>query len=80
MPGACVNQPYAFAVQTSGGVPPLLWSFISLNWMGINFNQSNGAFNGTSAVTGTFTGTIGVTDASNHFVSQQISLTVTQCP
>jgi len=80
LPDACVNQPYTFAVQTSGGIPPLLWSFVSLNWVGISLNQSNGTFGGMSSVTGTFTGTVGVNDATTHGASQQLSLTVKQCP
>jgi hypothetical protein len=80
MPDACLNQPYSFAVQTSGRIPPLFWSFVSLQRMGITLNQSNGAFGGMSGITGTFMGSIGVSDSTTHGVSQQLSVTVKQCP
>jgi hypothetical protein len=80
MPNACVNQPYTFTMQTSGGVPPLGWGFYSPNWIGISLNQSAGVFSGVSTVTGTFTGRLGVNDATTHGDSQQVSLTVKQCP
>ncbi len=80
LPDACVNQAYSFAIQTSGGVPPLQWSFMSSNWVAINLNQATGVFSGTTNVAGTFIGTLGVGDATGHADSQQISLTVKQCP
>jgi len=79
-PAACVNQPYTFAMQTSGGLPPLQWSFVSSNWMGINLDQSTGVFSGYSSLTGTFKGLVGVFDATQQAVSQHISVTVAQCP
>jgi len=79
-PDACVNQPYSFAIQTAGGIPPLLWSFISNSWIGINLDQSTGIFSGSSSVTGTFSGTVGVDDATGHGDSQVVTLTVKQCP
>ena len=79
-PNACVNLPYSFAVQTSGGLPPFYWSFFSSNWVGINLDQSTGVFSGTASVTGTFTGSIGVNDATWNQSSQQVNLTVIQCP
>jgi putative Ig domain-containing protein len=79
-PTACVNQPYTFAIQTSGGVPPFFWSFISNSWVGIGLDQSTGIFSGSSSVTGTFTGLLGVGDSTQHGVSQQVTLNVAQCP
>ncbi len=80
-PDACVGQPYSFAIQTSGGLPPLLWGFVSNMWVvGINLDQSTGVFSGSPTVTGTFNGTVGVNDATTHGAAQQFSLTVKQCP
>ena len=79
-PVACVNQPYSFAVQTSGGLLPLNWGFVSNAWVAINLNQATGVFSGTTNVTGTFTGNLSVSDGTTHGVSQQVTLTVKQCP
>jgi hypothetical protein len=79
-PDACVNKPYSFSLTTTGGEPPYQWSFISNAWIAINLNQSTGVFSGTADVTGTFTGTVGVFDGTNQTDSQQVQLTVKQCP
>jgi hypothetical protein len=78
-PDACVNQEYSFAIQTSGGAPPLQWSFFSSNWVGINLNQATGTFSGHATVTGTFTGTVGVLDGAGQSDSQVVTVTVKQC-
>jgi large repetitive protein len=82
MPDACLNQPYSFAVQTSGGVPPLVFSFVSTSWIGIiSLDDSTGVFSGTPiTMPGTFTGTMQVTDATRTYDTQQITLTLKQCP
>jgi hypothetical protein len=46
----------------------------------INLDQSTGVFSGTADVTGTFMGTVGVNDATGNGVSQNVTLTVKQCP
>jgi hypothetical protein len=80
-PDACVNQPYTFAIQTSGGVPPFGWGFVSNGlWVGIGLDQSSGIFSGSAGVTGTFFGTVGVFDATQISVSQNVTLTVKTCP
>ena len=79
-PDACVNQPYSFAVHTTGGTPPLFWGFFSNNWVGISMDQSTGIFSGFSTVTGAFQGSVNVFDATTHGVSQNVTLTVKQCP
>jgi hypothetical protein len=79
-PDACVNQPYSFAIHTAGGTPPLFWGFYSSNWVAISMDQSTGIFSGSSNVTGTFHGTVSLGDATNHFISQNVTLTVKQCP
>jgi hypothetical protein len=37
-------------------------------------------FSGTSPITGTFTGKVILSDATGHYFTQDISLTVNQCP
>ncbi|HET9742523.1 MAG TPA: Ig domain-containing protein [Terriglobales bacterium] len=75
---ACLNQPYTFTVQTTGGAQPLLWSFFGSG----NFPVYlvSGVFSGTPTMTGTFDGTVAVTDGAAQSASQQVSLTVNQCP
>lgn len=79
-PDACVNTPYSFAIQTSGGIQPLFFGFFSSDWVAINMDTSTGVFSGSTTVTGTFSGTVSVGDATGHGVSQVVTLTVKQCP
>jgi hypothetical protein len=79
-PDACVNQPYTFAMQTSGGAPPFGWSFVSNSWVLVGLDQSTGIFSGSPNATGTFHGSVGVFDATQNSVSQNVTLTVNQCP
>jgi hypothetical protein len=79
-PDACLNQPYTFAVQTSGGLPPFSWGFVSNGlWVGINLDQSTGIFSGIAGSTGTFFGVVGVSDGTQHPVGQQVTLNVVDC-
>lgn len=81
-PNACVNKPYSFQVQTSGGVPPIRFGFISPAWPAINPDTFTGVFSGTPDVTGTFTGTLGAGDSAqpSSGQSQQVTLSVVNCP
>ena len=76
LPDACLHQPYSFTRQTSGGIPPLLWTFFSNSWV-LPLDQTTGTFSGTPAILGTFTGSVGATTNGD---GQQISLTVKSCP
>jgi Putative Ig domain len=82
LPNACANMPYAFQVQTSGGVPPIFYSFFSPAWISINFNASTGTFSGTTSVVGTFIGTVGAGDSAvpESGQAQQVTLTIVNCP
>ena len=83
LPNACLNQPYSFTVQTSGGLPPLNFGFQSYAWLGIiNFSTSTGTFSGTAMVTGTFTGIVAAGDSAKppSGQTQTITLTVVNCP
>jgi hypothetical protein len=80
-PDACINKPYSFAVQKSGGAPPFSWSFVSNGlWVAINMNPSTGVFSGTADTLGTYHGTLWVNDATGVTASQNVTLTVKQCP
>lgn len=75
-----MNQPYSYALQSSGGIAPLFWGFESSYWMGINLDSATGVFSGVSPITGTFTGNVFLSDATMHGVSQNITITVKKCP
>ena len=86
-PDACQSQPYSFAVQTSGGASPVNFiSFQSFNWTGLSMhflpgqNTYDGVFTGTPLITGTFVGTVTVTDATKTAVRQTVTVTVKTCP
>lgn len=81
-PNACLNQPYSFTIQTSGGVPPIHYGFFSLAWIPINLDTTTGIFSGVAGTLGTFTGTASVADSAqpSSGQSQTISLTVVNCP
>jgi large repetitive protein len=76
MPDARVNQPYTFVVQTTGGIPPVSWSFVSNGLWVLFFDQATGTFSGPPPVTGTYFGSVGVCDATQHCASQNLTITV----
>ena len=79
LPDGCLNQPYSFTFQSSGGIPPLRWG-LSGYIIGINLNAATATFEGVPLQTGTFTDMLGVGDASNHSDSQTITYTIKRCP
>jgi hypothetical protein len=81
-PNACANMPYSFTITTAGGLPPMHFGFISLNWVAINLDPATGIFSGTTNVTGTFTGTVGASDSAQppSGQSQNVTLNVVSCP
>jgi Putative Ig domain len=81
-PNACVNMAYSFQVQTSGGVPPLNYGFSSSAWIPINLDPNTGIFSGGASAVGTFTGKMTAGDSAQppSFQTQQITLTVVNCP
>jgi hypothetical protein len=82
MPTACVNKPYSFTVKTTGGIPPIQFSFFSVAWLSVNLDQNTGVFSGTPGVTGTFTGSLGAVDSAQpiSLAGQTVTLTVVTCP
>jgi hypothetical protein len=80
-PDACLNQPYSFMVQTTGGVPPLQYGLNGGPWPIYNIDQSTGTYTGTPSIAGTYTVEVTVNDATfTHGDYQHVSLTVKQCP
>jgi large repetitive protein len=81
-PNACVNQPYSFTVQTTGGIPPIRYSFYSGAWVLSGLDQSTGTFSGNPTVLGTFVGSVGAIDSAQppSTTGQNVSLTVVNCP
>jgi hypothetical protein len=81
-PNACLNKPYSFQMGTSGGIPPISFSFTSFNWPGINLNTSTGIFSGTADTIGTFAGDAGAIDSAQPPSTQvqHITLNVVNCP
>ena len=79
LPDACVNKPYTFTPTKTGGLAPFDWTIFGF-WIGINPDRSTGVFSGTSLVTGTYSVSFGVLDATETGDSQTITLTINQCP
>ena len=81
-PNACLNQPYSFTAQATGGIAPITFTFSAFPWVSIFFNQTTGTFAGTPNTLGTFTGGVGAVDSAQppSTGGQTISLTVVTCP
>jgi hypothetical protein len=82
-PSACLNKPYSFTVQTTGGIRPIFFSFVSSNWLSVNLDQASGIFSGTPGSLGTFTGSLGAIDSAQPPSSsgaQTVTLSVVACP
>jgi large repetitive protein len=81
-PNACLNKPYSFTAQATGGIPPITFTFSAYPWVSINLNQATGVFTGVPNLLGTFTGGLGVVDSAQPPSSsgQTITLSVVACP
>ncbi|MBV9086777.1 MAG: putative Ig domain-containing protein [Acidobacteriaceae bacterium] len=77
LPSACLNQPYSYTLQASGGTSFRNWGGFSTAGV---FLDSTGVLSGTPYLVGTFTQTVGVTDGTGYWVYQTVSLTVNTCP
>jgi large repetitive protein len=80
-PDACLNQPYSFTITTTGGTPPLNYTF---NFWPVNLypQLDNATVSGTVTAfqAGTYTTVLGVRDSFGVSASQTITLTVKNCP
>jgi hypothetical protein len=76
-PSAVVNQPYAFALQASGGRPPYQWAVVDGRLPEGLTLEPEGIIRGQSETTGTYDVRVQVKGAgSETAVEQQVSLTV----
>ncbi len=82
LPDACVGQPYTFAVQTSGGVPPLSWNLGYTPGMRLNLDHTTGVLSGIPWEVGTFTGRVNVGDSAQppSVQGQYITVNILNCP
>jgi len=81
-PNACLNQPYSFTVQTTGGIPPIKILLNSNRWIPINNTNYGPTYSGVAWTLGTFTAVVTALDSAQPISSQNqnISLTVVNCP
>jgi hypothetical protein len=80
-PNACLNQPYTFTVQSTGGIPPIRYT-LNGYWVSINNVNYGAVYSGTPTVLGTYTPVLGASDSATPASgdAQTISLTVVNCP
>jgi len=81
-PNACLNQPYSFTVQTTGGIPPIKILLNSNLWIPINNTNYGPTYSGVAGTLGTFAAVVTALDSAQPISSQNqnISLTVVNCP
>jgi large repetitive protein len=81
-PNACLNKLYSFTATTTGGIPPITFTYSAYPWVEIFLDQATGIFSGTGNLLGTFTAGIGAIDSAQppSSAGQTISLTVVNCP
>ncbi len=81
-PNACLNQPYSFTVQTTGGIPPIKILLNSNRWIPINNTDYGPTYSGVAGTLGTFTAVVSAIDSAQPIsgASQNSSLTVVTCP
>jgi hypothetical protein len=77
LPDGQINLPYSQALTVQGGTSPFTWS-ISAGALpaGVTINSSTGLISGTPTVSGTFTFTVQVKDASGKIATQAMTLNV----
>ncbi len=76
LPDATEDSPYSFTMTQSGGLEPVAWSLIGGTFpAGMDMN-SNGEISGTPTESGSFSVTIGLTDAAGYACLKTLGLTV----
>jgi hypothetical protein len=79
LPETTEGDPYAAALQASGGVAPYQWALIEGALpSGLVLNGATGSISGTAAGYGDFTLTVEVTDADGRMATQPLTLHVTR--
>jgi hypothetical protein len=79
LPDACLNQPYTFTMQESGGAPPFRWGLFGA-WPGLSFNGTTGVLSGAPTASGTFTPSLRLDDATGLTQATFLTLTIKSCP
>jgi len=80
LPEVQTGVPYQYAVELQGGTAPFTWMFTSSNWCCVTLDQVTGVFSGTPEITGSFTGTLTVSDAAGQTTTKEVSLNVVPGP
>jgi hypothetical protein len=79
LPNATFNVPYNQTLGITGGTPPFVWGVISGTLpAGLTITSNQISF--TPSATGSFTFTVRVTDATNQFDDQQLTLNIIAPP
>ncbi len=75
LPNATFDVPYNQTLGITGGTPPLVWGIIAgVLPAGLTIDSNQISF--TPSATGSFTFTVRVTDATNQFDNQQLTLNI----
>lgn len=79
LPNATFNVPYSQTIGITGGTPPFVWGVISGS-LPANLAITSNQISFTPNATGSFTFTVRVTDATNQFDDQQLTLNIVAPP
>lgn len=80
LPAAEACKPYQFTVQAEGGRAPYSWAILSGAFPdGFMFEQ-NGSLHGESKTPGSYTFTVGVSDADGLTATKELTLTINAAP
>ena len=79
LPNATFDVPYSQILVITGGAPPLVWGVIS-GTLPADLTITSNQISFTPSATGSFTFTVRVTDATNQFDDQQLTLKIIASP
>jgi hypothetical protein len=79
LPGGTVGVPYSQTLTASGGTSPYTWSLAS-GTLPAGLTRSGATISGTPTTAGTYSFTVGVTDAASGTDTQPLSITIGAAP
>ncbi len=80
-PDGYLGVAYSTQLAATGGTSPFVWSVTSGTLApGLTLNPSSGLLSGTPTVSGSYTFTIAVVDASNQSATKAVTMNVTSVP